>query len=610
MAKQTLTITDFTGGIGTLGEKRDKPGSARFTQGLNPFEDNSYITLAAESEKISSTTITAIPYFMVEGRPYANYRYVGDGSGKLYSVDASQVVANIHTASDPFITGLAVYDDYLYYATSDNIGRRGKLSGTPTNNDDLTSWGPVADLQISGGGTGASDYVPPTSIAETAAARQTFTPTLDPIYSITIDVDVVGSGNWTVTVHDSKNTLIGSSTILNAAMATGDKEFTFTSPLRVVRHNEYHFHVTSTVADGGVDTNVATDLEGAEYVVEFSPLIETSTNSHPMTVIDNDILVICNERYLATWDQSTYHPNKITFAAGHQAITMANFEEFIVVGTIKGSYSSPTGGNLYFWDGISPSFTFSMPVTVGAVRSIMNYKGNLVGVYGNRGAIYQGYDPFVKIVDEVQNLARDSYVVPDTSGMTEYYDRLLIGFGSTDDATFKQGVYELGQQTSETQIAYNFPYQMSTGTTQSVSANVSFVKSFGTDLYFGWKDGASYGVDRVNPGSGPIGAANYESLIFDGGNTKKEKLLHKITVTFEPLVASETITPKYKIDRAASFTNGTTQSTVGETQAEINLDARFKELEVGFDIDEDNTNFPKITGIVIEYDDLSEEGDD
>jgi hypothetical protein len=611
MAKKELTINDFSAGIGTLGEKRDVPGSAKFTKGLDPYEDLSYATLARKATKKSSTTVTNLPLWMVDGSPYTTNRFVYDLGGGLYTVDTDDAFTLSRTVSGGAGEGLEIYDDYLYYALGVNLGRYGKLSGTPAFDDDFMNWGTSTDLQETGGGTGAADYVPPTSISEAATARQTFTPTMDPIKSIVIDVDVVGTGDWTVTLHDAKNTLIGSATIANASMSTGDITFTFSTPLRVVRHNSYHFHVTSTVADGGVDTDAATDLEGAEYTINFAVLIDT--DFHPMTVIDNDILVIGNDRYLATWDQATYEPNKIVFAAGYQCRALANFEEFIVAGCIKGtSINDAEGARIYVWDGISSSWTFSMPVPIGAVNALANYRGQLFGVYGSRGSVYQGYDPFKTVVHEIQKLTKGKYTEVYPGAITNYEGRLLIGYsGVTDDGTnLEQGVYEIGAQTENLEQALNYPFQVSTGTTKSTTLKIGMVKGIGKDLYIGWRDDSSYGVDKVALGDTAVAAGSYESLIFDAGKPKKEKLAYKVVITFEALTADQSVTPKYKIDRAASYTTGTAEDTVGETRAEVLINSRFKEIEVGFDLVSSSNTFIKITSITLEWDDLEEEKND
>jgi len=487
MAIKKLTIKNFSGGIGTVGEKIDVANSAKFTKNLNPFEDPSYVTLARGATKVSGSTVTALPTWMEDGSPFDTNRYFTGEGGKIYRETSAGVWSSLRTVSGSAGEGLKVFDDYLYYALDAELGRYGKLTGTPAFDDAFLSDG-TTDKDQSGGGTGSTDYVPPTSISEGTTARQTFTPTRDPLKAIIINVDVVGTGDWTVTVHDSNNVEIGALTIVNGSVSVGDQTFTFATPLRLVIGNAYHFHVTSTVADGGVDTNVNTDLEGASFSTLFGILI--TATFHPM-VEHLNLLVAGNVNYLATWDQATYNPNKITFAKGFECRTLAKFQEFVVAGCFKGAnIGESEEGRLYFWDGISTTFNFYTDVTIGAPNALHNARGELFGVYGNNGAMYKGNDPFEDIVDKIPKLARGKKVEVYPGAITEFEGRTLIGVGgSTDDGTgLEQGVYEHGRQQSILPNAFNFPFTISTGTTSATTLKIGMVKAVGTDLYIGWQD--------------------------------------------------------------------------------------------------------------------------
>lgn len=604
--KKRLVIKDYSGGIGTASEKRDVSNSARFTKNLNPFEDPSYITLSRKTTKVSGSTVTDLVRWSEDGSPWSTSRYFYAEDGKIHQETSGGTWSTLRTVSGSNGEGFLIFDDYLYYALTAELGRYGKLSGTPAFNDSFLTDG-TTNVDQSGGATTATDYVPPTSISEAATARQTFTPSKDPLKAIIINVDVVGSGDWTVTVHDSNNVLIGSATIVNASMSTGDVPFTPSTPLRVVIGNEYHFHVTSTVADGGVDTGTDTDLEDAEFSTLFGILV--SNDFHPM-VKHLNFIAIGNERYIATWDQALYEPNKIVLPAGYQVRSIAGFDEFIAIGAFKGtSLADAEEARIYFWDGFSSTFNYYKPCTMGAVNALHNSKGRLFGVYGNKGSMYLGSDPFEDIVNEVPKLTRGKVVGVYPGAITEHEGRTLIGVGaSTDDsAGLVQGAYEWGRQQVQLPEGLNRPFTISTGTTQATTVKIGMVKSFGKDLYIGWRDNSAYGVDKIAEGDGANASGEFESLIFDGGDPDTEKLALNLIVKFEGLTTGQSVTPKYKLDRASSFTAGTAISTSGAVRAEEAIYKRFKEIEVGFTLASTSNTFLKITEIVLEYDDCKEE---
>lgn len=609
MAEQKLTITDFSGGTATTSEKKDIPNAARFVKGMNPYEDPTYLTLSRLATKKSSTTVAGLPYWMVDGSPWATDRYVYDSAGKVYGVDNADSFSLLRTVSGGAGEGLLVFDDYLYYALGVSLGRYGLLSGTPAFNDDFLTDG-TTNVDQSGGGTGSADYVPPTSISEAATARQTFTPTVDPIKAIIIDVDVVGSGDWTVTLHDSNNVSLGTSTIVNGSMSTGDVTFTLSSPGRVITGNEHHFHVVSTVADGGVDTNAATDLEGAEFSTLFGILIDV--DFHPI-VSHLNLIVIGNESYLAAWDQAVYSANKVILPRGFEVRALAKTDEYVVAEAFKGStIREAEAAKRFYWDGISPTYNFSTDITVGACNAIGTVQNQLLGVYGHRGTVYRSnaQAELEDIYAKVPKLARGKYVEVYPGAMAEYEGNALIGYtGATDDtSSFEMGVYEFGSQDSKLPKVLNMSYLVSTGTTQDSNLKISMVKVFGKDIYVGWQDGATtYGVDKIALGDSALASGSWESLIFDGGNPKREELAVSVKITFEALETGESVTPKYRINRASSFTTGTAASTVGDTEVTQYINSRFKEIEFGFNVASSSNTFLKITSIVFTFDDLSSE---
>ena len=107
-------------------------------------------------------------------------------------------------------------------------------------------------------GAYAHTYTPPTSINENATNRQTLAITKKHQTGIRIWPVSAGTGDWTVTVHDASNNVIGTPcTIANASVTTGAM-LTFLNSFDWTT-GTYHFHVTSTVADGTLKCNTAND---------------------------------------------------------------------------------------------------------------------------------------------------------------------------------------------------------------------------------------------------------------------------------------------------------------------------------------------------------------
>ena len=611
MTEQKLTIRDTSGAIGTVGERKDKPFTARFIKNLNPFESPDYITLSKAPTKVSGANVTDLIYWAVDGSPYDTNKYFLSDGGKFYRETSADVWSSLRTVSGCAGEGLSIFDDYAYYALDIELGRYGRLTGTPAFDDDLTSWwdAAISDIQTTGGGTGGTDYTTTTAVNEGATHRQTFTAALDPLKEITIDVDDDGTGDWTVTVHDAENNLIGAKTIAAASVTVADITFTFATALRLIIGNSYHFHVTTTVADGGVDTDVNTDLEGAEFVVEYGVLI--SSEFHPMVVVE-DKLIIGNDSYLAVFDQATYDPNKILLERGFKVRSIAKIDEYIAVTCYKGAtVDEAEESRVFLWDTISPSFNIPYDTSsIGANNAITNIGNRILGVYGNTGGLYEGLEPINKIFEKIPKLARGKVLNIFPGAISNLDGIVLIGVsGSTDDSTgLEQGIYAFGSENTVIGEALTLLHIVSTGTTQGTTLKYGMVKVFGDDIYFSWRDNATYGVDKIPPGASAATSGVYSSLIFDNGDTDKSKtFVHQVS-TFEALASGQTITNKSKLERTASFTAGTAASTVGDRRAKDLFNKRFKELEAGFTITSSGGTFPKLTQHEVLFNDNAEEG--
>src|SRR3990167_10938170 len=98
MEKKVL-LRDFSGAIGTAGERKDKPFTARFIKNLNPFESPDYITLSKAPTKVSGSTVTDLIYWGVLGAPYDTNKYFLSDGGKIYRETSGDVWSSLRTVS-------------------------------------------------------------------------------------------------------------------------------------------------------------------------------------------------------------------------------------------------------------------------------------------------------------------------------------------------------------------------------------------------------------------------------------------------------------------------------------------------------------------------------
>ena len=401
------THNTFVGGISPF-EKLGIDGSCHFSSHTNLHDDPSYITPMPKPARVADSegVVTDLIKWMVDGAPYNSYKYAYGDSGRLYAIVSSDYFTLLQTVSGGAGQGLVVFDNYLYVMTSTSIDRYGPLDGTPTYNTDFLSDG-ATNVDQSATATGKT-YTIPGSISESATALRSFTPATDPIVAIMVSINTVGTGDITLTLHDSKNTVLGTSTVVHANLATGFIKFAFSGPIRQKISNQYHFHLTVSTGTSKVDTSTASDLSTGAYKT-LNGILLADTNWHiGIEFLSN--MVITHKNYVATWDGALYIPNKLTLHAGYSISCMTKIDEYIIIGAYKGNdVTTCTDARIYFWDGVQDTYNYMYPVSMGMPQWVTNKFNKLVGMYGSSGSLCLGSSPFQQI-QPVPTLASNAYV--------------------------------------------------------------------------------------------------------------------------------------------------------------------------------------------------------
>lgn len=616
MGKQQLIRTGAPGGASQF-KKSGTENSARFIKGLDIHSDPDYISpspSAVRDDLNGFTGVTSAVKWGVDAQPYNPDLFFYGSNGNIYRVvRGSPNDWNLdHTNTELNNgNGLVVYQNYLYYAGNKTIGRVYVKDSVGTYDDDFTGSNGL-DLDITNPGTiTGSTYNLPAAISETTANTWSLNPSAsfslkDPQHYFKYNITAKGTGNWTCVVHDSNNTVIASKTVTNVNLpASGIYNFTFDTCWEALPDEAYHVHLISTVGDGFVESGTLNNFSTVNGRAYFCPLIET-TDCHPMVTFRGQ-LVIGNEKYLATWNGSTYNPNTISIDPDYRVTSISRDGEYLVAAAQRGTGTNKTqAGRLYYWDGISPLFNFSRDVSVGVPQAIFNYKNKLYVIAGDQSQIYLGTEPLQQIYSW-QYLSRTGNVEVACQPIAEWGAQMQMGFCElTDDASYPQGVYQYGH------IYDSLPESMSLNTIPShgiefgTTIGITMVASMGDDLYVGWYNGVNYGVDLVNRGNPPSPTSSFETLIFDAGQVMRTKLSLDLVVTHDPLPAGCTITPKYRTERQSTWVYGPTNSTVGSIRSEFSFPGvRFREIEFGWDAT--TTDYYDISGFMFQYNNLDTE---
>ena len=624
MAKEAFVQQRFDGG-----QSSDKKLGPLYSFGYSKHIDfrkfPTELSVLPETTKESSTTVTGLITDMLQ-LPSGKIVAIDDAGG-IYSRSTTGTWTKDGTTVSDTAYGMTYnfQQDTIYipgktklHSITDADGRF--AGGTFTVND-----GAIAENLDQSGGTTANTYTSTGTITETATHQLSFIPTIEPLYSVKIYVATKGSVELTVTMHDAVHNKLGEKTLTNAELTNGAlNEFVFDNPIRTsVKPNAstYHFHVThSSGTASTIGCSTSNDLSTANYETHVSRLLDTENGFHP--VIDFlQYICIGNGRYLTVWEpieQSNpsnfeYVRHRLVFPSGYETTGLAIYTEYIAIALEKRSSSATNEfqqGKIAFWDGTSTTYNFILDVPEGAPYGLFSHK-NVLYYFANGGWwAWSGGDP-VKIRQmpdtDMEFSDAESYMINYPNTMAVRNSILLGAFPSeTSSTSIEHGVYSFGSRDRNFKESFGYSYTISTGTSTNGTLRIGCVKSYGDKLFISWRDDSTYGVDVVDPNSDPFGTAEWYSLLIDDNRPNKPKQADEMFIDFVDLPTGCTITPKYQIDRG-SWVTGT---AVGEggTQARLNINKRYKEIRIGFDV-VSTTTTPVIYGVTLIRDTMAEEKD-
>lgn len=623
MAKNALVIANNSGG--QSGSTKEGPeNSFAYSRHIDFRKDPNVITILPRTTRASGTTVTGLVTEMIQlpsGKKVAI-----DSSGGVYEVSTLGVWTKNATTLPSTACGM------VYNLSQDTIYISGNLSIHSITNADARFGGTFtvnADAiyhnqdQASVAGH-ANTYTTTGSINEGATHKLSFTPTIEPLYLVKVWVTTKGSGDLVLTLHDAANNTLGTQTIANASITNGAyNTFTFSSTIRTTsgtNGSTYHFHLTHPSGTAHtIGCSTASSLATADYSTWATRLVHPTNGFHPIYQFLQYYMIL-NERYVAAWEpisqsepsKTEFNQHRLTFPSGYECTSGAEYQEYFAIATEKRSADADNEyqtGKIFFWDGTSTTYNFTIDVPDGAPYGMYSSKNVLYYMAGGSWWAWSGGNP-VKITQlpntDTEYTDAGTYIVNYPHTMAIRNSILLAGFPSeTSSTSIEHGIYSYGSRSRNYPDSLGYSYTISTGNMTNGTLRIGMVKSFGDKLYVSWRDASNYAVDIVDPHSEPFPTAVWESLIFDNERPDKEKEAVSYTLSFVDLPTGASVTPKYKIDRGDWVAGDTVTS--GNT-ARININKRYREMQLGYTLAA-TTATPQLIAATFIFEDLASERD-
>lgn len=651
MGMKAFVYKSWVGGQAT-DKKVGQANAFADSQSLDFRKSPSQLSVLPGTSRADNNTVTDL--VQNEVMTEAGIIYAIGSSGNIYRVTAAGVWSLFGTTGENGTFGIDYRQDQdaIYIAGQTKVSSITTVSTTPTlnagyYNESQSTYNNSAKAGFNvnsnqSGGTETTTIL--TSYSEGDTAQERFWQTdIQPVSKIGVDVVTKGSGDWTLVVHDGLNNQLATSTITNSNLTSGQVNyFSFSTPIQVnVGPNAaqtYHFHLTSTVADGTIKSTSSNNLSTCDMELWANRLVNTNNGIHPIVTFQQ-FICIGNGRYLSVWEnlgQATptnaeWQRQKLSFPPGYEVCGLAVFNEYLVIATQRTTTgnNTPQEGILFYWDGLSDTYNYFTRIPEGSPEALHEYENVIYYVAsGNWYAITS----VAATPEKIRRLPGSENVYTDSNVQTKVYPYMgtvrhgvhLLGWPSTTTNTeIPYGVYSWGKVDYTQPNSFGYSYILSNEAQYKTDTNnltIGMVKNFGSTLHVSWRNNSTYGVDVVDANSTPAPYANWESLIEDMDIPTKQHQASYVEAHWLEIQDGVEIVLKYSINRgewvkSERFSNTNTwgpDDEPGYARFDIgtgSVEERFYEVQCGIEIycDDTVTQPPDIVGVSLIVGDLQEE---
>jgi hypothetical protein len=224
---------------------------------------------------------------------------------------------------------------------------------------------------------------------------------------------------------------------------------------------------------------------------------------------------------------------------------------------------------VFLWNLTSPDVTEVIEWGEGDLRIIENIEGTIIGVTdrylnnttgaGNGSMIikmYSGGSP--QVMKEIYTQSLTGKTIPLTKTVKNnrlYWSaKIMTNSAGTE---YNEGIWSFGRKSA------SYPFALTLDIIDE-NVNTSGIQAFGTAAnYFFIAHSADGSIDKTSATATYTFTSILETQIINLASSGGDKQLHSVTVTFSKLTSGQSLTLKYKVDDASSWTTIGTYNTTG-----------------------------------------------
>lgn len=321
-------------------------------------------------------------------------------------------------------------------------------------------------------------------------------------------------------------------------------------------------------------------LSGTPSITNSASTTGSTLTSVAQGLVFNDYLYLpYNNKIWRATNATTFSDAYLTLPTNIKITSLAAYGRYIAIAVAPISTYNGVS-KVLLWDGTSTDVQESIDWGEGELRVLETIEGMLVGItdrYLNnatgagRGSmivqIYQGGNP--QIVKEVFTQALTGKSIPLQKAVKNnrlfWAAKIMTNSAGT---TYNEGIWSFGRKNVNYPFALNLDIideNVDTDGIQAIgsAANYFFITHSGDGSIDKTNDAATYAFTSV-----------YDTQILNFGDADADKTLLSAKVAFRALASGESLTLKYRIDGATSWTTIGSYSTTGSlSHTFLNIEA-------------------------------------
>jgi len=330
-------------------------------------------------------------------------------------------------------------------------------------------------------------------------------------------------------------------------------------------------------------------FQGTNQIFKWTIATTTISNSASTTgvsitsvaqgLVFNDYLYLpYNNKIWRATDATTFSDAYLTLPTNFKITSLTAYGKYIAIACAPVSTFNGVS-KVFLWDGTSTEVQESIDWGEGELRILETIEGYLVGVtdrYLNnatgagRGSmivqVYSGGAP--QVIKEVFTQALTGKTIPLSKAVKNnrlfWSAKIMTNSAGT---TYNEGIWSFGRKN------VNYPFALNLDVIDE-NIDTDGIQAFGTAAnYFFITHSGDGSIDKTNDASTYAFTSVYESQITNFGDGDADKTLQSLCVYFRKQLTGESLTAKYRVDGATSWT------TIGTFDTDDSLSHTFLNIE-------------------------------